>query len=369
MKIMTVLGTRPELIRLRRIIEKLDAHCTHILVHTGQNYDKNLKDIFFEDLNIRKPDYFLDVRGTTTGEQISQILTRTEEIIEKERPDRILLLGDTNSSLSAIIAKRRGIPVFHMEAGNRCYDDRVPEEVNRRIIDHASDILMPYTERSRANLIREGIPGNRIFVTGNPILEVINFYADRINRSDVLSRLSLEKKRFFLVTLHRSENVDLPDRLRAFIAGLTALGKQYQIPIICSLHPRTRDKIRQFNIETDTKIIRFYEPFGFFDFIRLEQDASCVLSDSGTVQEECCLFHVPNVTIRDVTERPETLECGSNMLAGADQETMLRCVRLALSTPPAWIPPREYLEENVSSTVLKILLSYNLANPNTIGKR
>ena len=364
MKVMTILGTRPELIRLSCIIEKLDAQCTHILVHTGQNFDKNLKDIFFEDLNIRNPDYFLNVQGATVGEQIAQILTRTEEVIEKERPDRILLLGDTNSSLSAIIAKRRGIPVFHMEAGNRCYDDRVPEEVNRRIIDHASDILMPYTERSRANLIREGIPHERIFVTGNPIFEVINHYSDRIGGSDILKRLKIEKNRFFLVTLHRAENVDLPDRLRGFITALTALGKQYNMPIICSLHPRTRDKIRQFNIAIDADVIRFHEPFGFFDFIRLEQDACCVLSDSGTVQEECCIFHVPNVTIRDVTERPETLECGSNMLSGADQETILRCVNLVMSTPPEWVPPCEYLEEHVSDTVMKILLSYHWANQN-----
>ena len=224
MKVMTILGTRPELIRLSRIIEKLDAQCTHVLVHTGQNFDKNLKDIFFKELGIRNPDYFLDTRGVTAGEQIAQILTRTEEVIEKEQPDRILLLGDTNSSLSAIIAKRRGIPVFHMEAGNRCYDDRVPEEVNRRIIDHTSDILMPYTERSRANLIREGIPHERIFVTGNPILEVINHYSDRIGGSDILERLKIEKNRFFLVTLHRSENVDLPDRLGATLLPSRHLG-------------------------------------------------------------------------------------------------------------------------------------------------
>ncbi|MFZ1898414.1 non-hydrolyzing UDP-N-acetylglucosamine 2-epimerase [Methanoregula sp.] len=367
MKVMTILGTRPELIRLSRIIEKLDAQCTHVLVHTGQNFDKNLKDIFFKELGIRNPDYFLDTRGVTAGEQIAQILTRTEEVIEKEQPDRILLLGDTNSSLSAIIAKRQGIPVFHMEAGNRCYDDRVPEEVNRRIIDHTSDILMPYTERSRANLIREGIPHERIFVTGNPILEVINHYSDRIGGSDILERLKIEKNRFFLVTLHRSENVDLPDRLRGYLAALTALGRQYGMPVICSLHPRTRDKIRKFAIETDAEFLHFYEPFGFFDFIRLEQDACCVLSDSGTVQEECCIFHVPNVTLRDVTERPETLECGSNMLAGSDQETILGCVRLVLSAPPVWVAPREYLDEQVSTTVIRILLSYNLITPDKPG--
>lgn len=365
MKIMTILGTRPELIRLSRIIEKLDEQCTHILVHTGQNFDKNLKDIFFDELGIRKPDYFLNVQGVTAGDQIARILTRTEEVIEKEHPDRILLLGDTNSSLSVIIAKRRGIPVFHMEAGNRCYDDRVPEEVNRRIIDHASDILMPYTERSRANLLREGISSESIFVTGNPILEVIDHYSVQIDKSDILERLSLKKSRFFLVTLHRSENVDLPDRLHSFITALTAIGRHYGMPVICSLHPRTRDKIKKFDIEIDTDIIRFYEPFGFFDFIRLEKDARCVLSDSGTVQEECCLFHVPNVTIRDVTERPETTECGSNILSGADQESILRCVHLVLSAEPNWVAPPEYLKKNVSGTVLKILLSYHRSKKKT----
>lgn len=360
MKIMTILGTRPELIRMSRIIGKLDEECTHVLVHTGQNFDKSLKDIFFEELDIRQPDYFLEVQGRTASEQIGQILARSEEVMEKERPDRILLLGDTNSSLSAIIAKRRGIPVFHMEAGNRCYDDRVPEEVNRRIIDHSSDILMPYTERSRANLLREGISGERIFVTGNPILEVITSYSGRISRSEVLDRLGIEKEQFFLVTLHRSENVDLPDRLRDFLMALSALGRQYNVPVICSLHPRTRDKIRKFGIEVDREIIRLCEPFGFFDFLRLERDARCVLSDSGTVQEECCILHVPSVTLRDVTERPETLECGSTMLAGSDKERILTCVRHALSVPPIWNAPREYLDEHVSSTVLRILLSYHL---------
>ena len=249
----------------------------------------------------------------------------------KERPDKVLMLGDTNSSLSAIIAKRLGIPVFHMEAGNRCYDDRVPEEVNRRIIDHCSDILLPYTERSRANLIREGIPHEHICVTGNPILEVISHYENQINHSDILKILKIKKRKYFLVTLHRAENVDLEDRLRAFIRAFTSISRQYEVPVICSLHPRTRDKIRNFGIAVDPKRIRFNEPFGFFDFIRLERDALCVLSDSGTVQEECCIFHVPNVTIRDVTERPETLECGSNILSGADHDSILRCVRIAMS--------------------------------------
>jgi len=359
MKVMTILGTRPEIIRLSRIIEKLDSHCTHILVHTGQNFDKNLNDIFFEDLTIRKPDHFLNVLGATFGEQVAQILTETEKVIQKEHPDKLLLLGDTNSSLSAIIAKRYGIPVFHMEAGNRCYDDRVPEEVNRRIIDHSSDILLPYTERSRANLIREGIPNERIFVTGNPILEVINHYQTRINQSDILKRLNIEKQKYFLVTLHRAENVDLENRLRDFITALTTLSRQYTVPVICSLHPRTSDKIQQFNIDVDQTAIRFHEPFGFFDFIRLEREALCVLSDSGTVQEECCIFHVPNVTMRDVTERPETIECGSNLLSWSHPDTIIRCVRMVLSQPQTWVVPLEYLNTQVSSTVIKILLGYH----------
>jgi len=354
---MTILGTRPELIRLSRIIEKLDQNCTHILVHTGQNFDKNLKDVFFEELRIRAPDYILDSRGATVGEQIAQILIRTEEVICKEQPDRILLLGDTNSSLSAIIAKRRGIPVFHMEAGNRCYDDRVPEEVNRRIIDHCSDVLLPYTERSRANLLHEGIPGNRIYVTGNPILEVIRHYQHHIEASDILARLNVTKGRYILTTIHRAENVDIESRLCQIIDALKKAGKEYSVPVICSLHPRTRDRL-QYLAEDIGSGITFHEPFGFFDFICLEKNALCVLSDSGTVQEECCLFHVPTVTLRDVTERPETIECGSNILSGADPKIIENSLRQVISQRPEWIPPEEYARETVSDTVAKIVLGY-----------
>jgi UDP-N-acetylglucosamine 2-epimerase (non-hydrolysing) len=359
MKVLTILGTRPEIIRLSRVISLLDSQCTHILVHTGQNFDKNLSDIFFNELGIRKPDYYLGVRGESTGDQIGQILRKTEEVLKKERPDRILLLGDTNSSLSSIIAKRMGISVFHMEAGNRCYDDRVPEEVNRRIIDHSSDILMPYTERSRANLIREGIPGNRIFVTGNPILEVIRHYQDKIDRSRILSELKVTKGNYILVTVHRAENVDNESRLSGILEALDGLGRQYTVPVICSLHPRTKDKLQHLKGRAKKTGIRFHEPFGFFDFIHLEQNALCVLSDSGTVQEECCLFHVPNVTLRDVTERPETIECGSNILSGADRAVIEQCTKSVLSGQPTWDAPAEYLKENVSATVVKIVLGYH----------
>jgi UDP-N-acetylglucosamine 2-epimerase (non-hydrolysing) len=359
MKIVTVLGTRPEIIRLSRVIEQLDRNCSHILVHTGQNFDRNLSDIFFDELVVRKPDYYLKVRGAGFGEQVAGILKETEAVLMKERPDRLLILGDTNSSLCSIVAKRLGIPVYHMEAGNRCYDDRVPEEVNRRIIDHSSDILLPYTERSRANLIREGIRGDRILVTGNPILEVINHYQDRIDSSGIFRELKIKKGRYFLVTIHRAENVDIGPRLCEILTALTLLREQYAVPVICSLHPRTRDKIHSFGFKTEGAGILFHEPFGFFDFIRLEQNARCVLSDSGTVQEECCIFHVPNVTLRDVTERPETIECGSNILSGADRDSIRQCVQMVLAKKPAWDAPPEYLNEHVSSTVAKIICGYH----------
>lgn len=358
MKILTVLGTRPEIIRLSRIIEKLDTMCEHILVHTGQNYDPNLNDIFFQQLGVRAPDEFLDAKGSF-GEQTGIILSKIEGILIAEKPDKFLVLGDTNSALAAIVAKRLGIPVYHMEAGNRCYDDRVPEEVNRRIIDHSSDVLMPYTERSRQNLLAEGIPSQRIYVTGNPISEVIQHYAEQIKNSDALRKLGVEQDNYFLITLHRAENVDIEPRLRMFASAMESLQNKYQLPIIVSTHPRTRNRLEAFGVNLENSQIRFMEPFGFFDFVSLEQQARCVLSDSGTVQEECSIFKVPNVTLRDVTERPETVECGSNVLSGADPESILRCVDMVLAQEPSWSPPVEYLVENVSQTVVKILTGYH----------
>jgi UDP-N-acetylglucosamine 2-epimerase (non-hydrolysing) len=360
MKVMTVLGTRPEIIRLSNIIGKLDGICKQFLVNTGQNYDPNLNDIFFQQLGVRPPDEFLGAKGLF-GEQVGVILGRIEQVLLRERPDKFLVLGDTNSALSAIVAKRMGIPVYHMEAGNRCYDDRVPEEVNRRIIDHSSDVLMPYTERSRQNLLAEGIPGRRIYVTGNPILEVIRHYQPQINAAKIFGQLKIEPGKYFLVTLHRAENVDDEERLGKFAAALEALVERYQLPVIVSTHPHTRARLQAFGISPNKPEIRLMEPFGFFDFVALEQKAYCVLSDSGTVQEECCIFKVPNVTLRDVTERPETLECGSNILTGANPEVILECVKTVLSRPPDWTPPAEYLAENVSQTVVKILTGYRRA--------
>lgn len=358
MKILTVLGTRPEIIRLSAVIDRLDGLCDHMLVHTGQNFEAGLSDIFFDQLGVRKPDHFLGVRADTLGHQIGGIIEAGERVMASEKPDRLLVLGDTNSALSAIIAKRLGIPVYHMEAGNRCYDDRVPEEVNRRIIDHSSDILMPYTEQSRKNLLREGIPGERIYVTGNPICEVIRRYEQQITRSDILDRLRLVKGKYFLVTMHRAENVDLEKRLRNLVAALELLQQEYGVPVIISTHPRTRARMNSFGVSSTNLELKFLSPFGFFDFIFLERNALCVLSDSGTVQEECCIFRVPNVTLRDVTERPETIECGSNILSGVEPDTVLSCVRAALSGECNWAPPTEYLVEDVSRTVVNILLGF-----------
>ncbi len=358
MKIMTILGTRPEIIRLSLIIEKLDKLCRHTLVHTGQNFDPSLSELFFTQLGVRAPDHFLGVRGATFGAQLGQIISASERVLTAERPDRLLLLGDTNSALSALVAKRMGIPVYHMEAGNRCYDDRVPEEVNRRVIDHCSDVLMSYTERSRANLLREGIAGPRIFVTGNPINEVLQHHAAAVRASNVLERLQVAPGAYLLVTMHRAENVDIESRLRALVQALGLLVEEYGLPIICSTHPHTEARMREYGVGMGNEQVRFLQPFGFFDFVALERNAFCVLSDSGTVQEECCIFKVANVTIRDVTERPETIECGSNILSGAEPESVLRCVHVALDRKGEWTIPPEYLIENVSDTVTKLVLGY-----------
>ena len=356
MKVMTVLGTRPEIIRLSRLIPKLDALCDHVLVHTGQNFDPALSDVFFRELGVRPPDMSLGVRAESFGEQAGQILAGVERAICDERPDRLLILGDTNSGLSAIVAKRLGVPVYHMEAGNRCFDDRVPEEVNRRIIDHSSDVLLPYTERSRANLLREGIASHRVIVTGNPILEVIRHYERCIEASDVHERLEVRKGGYFLVTAHRAENVDVPERLRQLAEALTRVAAEHRVPIIVSMHPRTRSRLEAFGMTDLVAELRVLPPLGFFDFLALERDAACVLTDSGTVQEECCILHVANVTTRDVTERPETVECGSNVIAGVDPDRIATAVRAAVRRERNWTVPPEYLAPAVSDTVANILL-------------
>ena len=358
MKVMTIFGTRPEIIRLSLVMKVLDQHCQHVTVHTGQNYHESLSDIFIRDLEVRTPDEHLGIKSSSFSEQIGQIVAKCDEMIVKHQPERILILGDTNSALSAIPAARRGIPVYHMEAGNRCYDDRVPEEVNRRIIDHSSAVLLPYTERSKENLVREGIERDRVFVTGNPIKEVLDFYEPKIEASDILDRLKVRPFEYFLVTLHRAENVDIHERLVKIFAAFTQISEKFGKDILVSVHPRTAEKINQFGIAPGSDKVRLLDAFGFFDFVKLEKNSLAVLTDSGTVQEECAIFGIPNVTVRDVTERPETIECGSNILCGAETDSIVRCVELAIAQPASWKAPDEYLSENVSQTVSKIVLGY-----------
>lgn len=358
MKVMTVLGTRPEIIRLCRVIERLDAASDHVLVHTGQNYDAGLSDVFFEQLGVRAPDHHLGVSGQSFGGRLGQIIERTEALLRAERPDRLLILGDTDSGLAAIAAKRLGIRVFHMEAGNRCYDDRVPEEVNRRIIDHSSDVLLPYTEGSRRNLLREGIPSDRVLVTGNPINEVLRHFEPQVDAAteQVHRELGVEPGRYLLLTAHRQETVDVETRLRSLVTGILRVAEEHDLPVVASIHPRTRSRLEAFGIPFDDGRLIGGGTFGFFEFVALERHARCVLSDSGTVQEECCIFGVPTVTLRDTTERPETIECGSNVLSGVEPDDIARAMQLALDPGAGWTAPPEYLAENVSTTVARIVL-------------
>jgi UDP-N-acetylglucosamine 2-epimerase (non-hydrolysing) len=359
MKVMTVLGTRPEIIRLSLLIPLLDESCDHILVHTGQNFDPALDEIFFNDLSVRAPDVNLGVRGAFAA-QVGAILVGVEALLQEHRPDRLLILGDTNSGLAAMVAKRMGISVYHMEAGNRCYDDRVPEEVNRRIIDHCSTVLMPYTSRSRANLVREGIHDERIYTTGNPIKQVLDHFADRIDSSKVLAKLQLSPGEYCLATMHRAENVDKPERLKALVDALANVASHFGFPIVCSVHPRTAARIKLFGVSTTRDGLRLLEPMSLFDFVSLEKSAFCCLSDSGTVQEETCIFGVPNVTIREVTERPETVECGSNFIAGTDPDAILRAVTLVTSRRSRWTPPPEYLAQGVAEACCRIVLNFRI---------
>ncbi|MFE7821522.1 MULTISPECIES: non-hydrolyzing UDP-N-acetylglucosamine 2-epimerase [Priestia] len=357
MKVMTILGTRPEIIRLSLIIKKLDEYASqHVLVHTGQNFTPSLSEVFFQELNIRKPDYILANQQLSLGEQLSKMYKELEQLFLKEKPDKVLILGDTNSGLSAILAERMGISVIHMEAGNRCFDLEVPEEKNRRIIDAISSFNLPYTPQSKENLIKEGIPSNRIITSGNPINEVLKHYEPAIKKSSILEKLSLKENDYFLVTAHRAENVDHEDRLLEIMKGINMVAEFYQKRIICSIHPRTKSRIENISPLEVHPLVEFHEPFGFFDFVNLEKNAFCVLTDSGTVQEECCLFYVPTVTIRKTTERPETIQCGSNMLSGIDANQILTCVHVMVNQLKNWSYPEGYGDVNVSDKVIKVVL-------------
>lgn len=360
MKIITIIGTRPEIIRLSCIIPLLDKYTNNIVIHTGQNYDYELDKVFFKNFNLRKPDYYLSARGSF-GLQLSIMFKKLELIFKKEKPNSLLVLGDTNSSLSTIIAKRYNIKIFHMEAGNRCYHDIVPEEINRKIIDHSSDILLPYTSRSCENLCKEGIDRKKIFITGNPIYEVLKKNVNKINRSKILSKLKISKDKFFLVTLHREENVDNKKIISTLIDRLDKISDKYDIPIIWPIHPRAKNNLAKFKIKTDFKNLSLIKPLDFFDFVKLEKNAKCVLTDSGTVQEECSIFKIPVLTLRESTERPETQETGSNVIVGVKSECFLKALELSINSKNnSIIAPKEYLEENVSNKILKILLSSHL---------
>ena len=349
-KILTILGTRPEIIRLSRVMPKLDQLCDHRILHTGQNYDATLNDIFFQQLGLRNPDCVLDSRGTL-AQQLAAIFQGVEDYLLEFKPDRVLILGDTNSGLAAIICERLGIPVYHMEAGNRCYDLRVPEEKNRRLIDATSSVNLPYTDLSRENLLREGVPNNRIMVTGNPIKEVLNYYQNKVDQSDVLDRLGVQDKSYVVATAHRAENVDDHDRLVSIMAALGEIAQDRTV--IFSCHPRTRQRLSDIEI---SKGIKICDPMGFFDFVKLEQNSYAGITDSGTVQEELCLFGVPTVTIRNTTERPETVWCGSNVVSGLDQQRIVDSYNRIKSIARTWTVPLDYDRDNVSDVVCNILM-------------
>lgn len=357
MRVMTVLGTRPEIIRLSVLIERLDAACDHRLVWTGQNHDPSLADEVFRDLGVRAPDHRLEMPvGAPLGVRVGAVLAGVDALLVDRRPDRLVVLGDTDSALGAIMAKRRGVGVAHLEAGNRCFDDRVPEEVNRRIIDHASDLLLPYTARSREHLLAEGVPTRRITVMGNPILEVIERAAGAEAASDVLDRMGLTAGGYALATAHRQENVDDPARLAQIAAALEAVAGDLGMPVVLSVHPRTAARLAEAGLAIDGDRVIACPPFGFPDFLALERAARIVLTDSGTVQEEACLFGVPAVTIRDTTERPETVECGSNLVCGVEPEAVRAAVRTQLGRTP-WSAPAEYLVRDASATALGAILA------------
>jgi UDP-N-acetylglucosamine 2-epimerase (non-hydrolysing) len=351
--IMTILGCRPEVIRLSRIIPKLDKLCNHILIHTGQNYDKNLNEIFFKDLGIRKPDYFMNARGTL-GEQISIIMKETEKVLDKYKPDKVLILGDTNSGLATYIAERKGIPVYHMEAGNRCHDLRVPEEINRKLIDHTASYNFPYTPGSKENLLREGFDPTKVIVSGNPIYEVMKYYNKQINNSKILEKLKLNPHKYFLATFHRQETVDDDNRLFEVIKGLVKIEKKYRIPVICSIHPRTREKLNKTEWGIYLDGLTLLEPMGFFDFVKLEKNATVILSDSGTVCEEACILRVPHVIMRDSTERPETVRVGASIISKVNAENI--CNAIGLFQTVDWEIPEGYIDNNVSNKIVNYIL-------------
>ena len=360
LKVMTIVGTRPEIIRLSACIKACDKYFDHILVHTGQNWDYTLNQIFFEDLGLRAPDYYLESAGKDLGETMGNIIARSYALMQKEKPDAVLILGDTNSALSAISAKRLKIPIFHMEAGNRCWDWNVSEMINRKIVDHISDINLPYTEHARRYLLSEGIDGKTIFVTGSPMREVLRDHMDKIKASDVLERLGLEKRKYFLLSAHREENIDLEDNFMSLMNSVNVIAEKYQMPVIYSTHPRSRKYIEQRGFEFHP-LVRSLKPFGFIDYNHLQMNAYCVLSDSGTLSEESAMLNFPAVLIRTSTERPEVLDKGTIVIGGIKYEDVEQAVELAVAmfeNREEVAMPGDYEDTNVSVKVVKLIQSY-----------
>ena len=360
-KVMTIVGTRPEIIKLSRVIAELEENVEHILVHTGQNYDYELNEIFFNDLRVKKPDHFLNCVGDTTAETIANIISKSDKIIEEVQPEAVLLYGDTNSCLSVISAKKRQVPIFHMEAGNRCFDQRVPEELNRKIVDHLSDINMPLTEQARGYLISEGIRPETIIKTGSCMKEILNFYKSEISESQVLKNLELKKDNYFIVSIHREENVDYKNNLENLLHSLNAVAEKYKLPVIVSTHPRTKNRIEQ--LDGDIKVnplINFMKPMGFFDYIKLQQEAKCVISDSGTITEESSILGFPAIMIRKAHERPEGMDEGTLIMSGLEKERVLESINVMVSQNKKFTSNiiKDYNVDNVSIKVTRIILSY-----------
>jgi len=330
LKVLTVIGTRPEIIRLSRVMSLLDEHVNHIIAHTGQNYDYELNEIFFKDLELRKPDFFLNVDVSSLEASVGDIIRKSGELLRSEKPDALLVLGDTNSCLSAYMAKRLHIPIFHMEAGNRCFDFNVPEEINRRVIDHIADFNLVYTEHARRHLISEGLPHRRIYLTGSPMFEVLNYYKSKIEASTIADTLKLEKKKYFVVSTHREENVDNPENLRRILVILNSLAGDYQLPVIVSTHPRTRKRMEALDASKMDPLIQFLKPFGFTDYVNLQMNALCTISDSGTISEESAMLDFAAISLRNSMERPEAQDAGTIMLTGFGPELVLGAIRLAI---------------------------------------
>lgn len=362
LKVMTIVGTRPELIKMSRVIEEFDRHTNHVLVHTGQNYDFGLNQVFFDDLNIRSPDYFLEAVGGNAAQTIARVIEKSDAVMEKEKPDAVMLYGDTNSCLAVISAKRRKIPVFHMEAGNRCFDQRVPEELNRKVLDHLSDINMVLTEHARRYLLAEGIPPETIIKTGSHMHEVLEHYMPKIQQSDILQRLGLAANRYFIVSAHREENVDTPQNMQDLIETLNALAETYDCPVIVSTHPRTQKRLDKLELGKLDPHIQFLNPFGFCDYIRLQMEALCVVSDSGTITEEASLLNLPAITIRNAHERPEGMDVGTLIMSGLKKSRVLDAVRVITTqhdkNKQVMRSVQDYEAGPVSKQILRVVLSY-----------